>query len=77
MLYKLISPLLQESMKAKIRIYKNGEEQDVALQRKLNEESINVLPKSFWSHHKHHHHHNNKQKKNDMKMILNNSIKNN
>ena len=35
MLYKLISSLLQESMKAKILIYKNGQEKDVALRTKL------------------------------------------
>jgi CRAL/TRIO domain len=49
MLYKLLSPLLRESTKEKIKIYSNGIEQDNALLEVIQPENIESTPKSFWS----------------------------
>jgi len=52
MLYKLISPLLRESTKAKIEIHCRGKKQDKALIENLGESAKELLPPSFWSKHK-------------------------
>jgi CRAL/TRIO domain len=49
LLYKLLSPLLRETTKEKIRIHSNGKEQDNALRQQLDDDCIAALPKSFWS----------------------------
>ena len=48
-MYKLISPLLRESTKAKIEIHGNGKRQDKALREKLGEGAETLVPKSFWT----------------------------
>jgi len=75
-MYKLVSPLLRESTKAKIEIHGNGKRQDKALKARLgSEEAEKLLPKSFWNqhhkkkhhhhHHKHHHHHHHHRESHD------------
>lgn len=52
-LYKLLSPLLRESTKARIEIHSRGRRQDEALRKYLtSEETIKSLPASFWSSYK-------------------------
>ena len=57
-LYKLISPLLRETTKAKIQILTRSKQQDEALQSVLGQDSatMQALPASFWSSWKPHHH---------------------
>ncbi|GKZ00434.1 hypothetical protein MPSEU_000996000 [Mayamaea pseudoterrestris] len=50
-LYKLFSPLLRESTKAKIQIYPRGKKQDAALMELLDN-AKDVFPSSVWSSHK-------------------------
>lgn len=49
MLYKLLSPLLRESTKEKIKIYSNSVEQDNALLEVIHSDNIDATPKTFWS----------------------------
>lgn len=48
MLYKLISPLLRETTKEKIKILSKGKEQDKVLKEQLGDEACKSLPPSFW-----------------------------
>jgi hypothetical protein len=50
-LYKLFSPLLRESTKAKIEIFPHGKKQDAAL-LELLDNAKDVFPPSVWSSHK-------------------------
>lgn len=58
-IYKIVSPLLRETTKAKIEIHANGKRQDKALHARLGDDSDKLLPESFFSKSK-----NNKKKKN-------------
>lgn len=49
LLYKLISPMLRETTKAKIEIHSKGKRQDKALKRYLGDDACASLPPSFWS----------------------------
>lgn len=48
-LYKLFSPLLRETTKAKIEIHSRGKKQDEALRRVLGDKVAQLLPPSVWS----------------------------
>ena len=48
-LYKLFSPLLRETTKAKIAIHARGKGQDEALKQILDEKALASLPETFWS----------------------------
>jgi CRAL/TRIO domain len=48
-LYKLFSPLLRETTKAKIEIHSRGKKQDEALRRVLGDKLVQLLPPSVWS----------------------------
>ena len=55
-LYKVLSPLMRESTKAKIAIYSNGRRQDEALKAQVGkEEAEKLLPKTCWTRQKKHH----------------------
>lgn len=47
--YKLFSPLMRESTKAKIEIHTRGRKQDDALKKYLNQQACENLPAGFWS----------------------------
>lgn len=49
LVYKLISPLLRESTKAKIDISSRGKKQDKTLKSFLGDKAEKLLPKSFFS----------------------------
>lgn len=49
LVYKLISPLLRESTKAKIEILSRGKKQDKALKSRIGDNAEKLLPKSFFS----------------------------
>jgi hypothetical protein len=49
MLYKLISPLLRDTTKAKIEIHSRSKKQDAVLKDYLGEDAAKKLPPSFWS----------------------------
>lgn len=54
-LYKILSPLLRESTKAKIAIYGNGKRQDEALKAQVGQEQAEkLLPKTCWTRPKKH-----------------------
>eukprot|EP00523_Entomoneis_sp_CCMP467_P004358 CAMPEP_0168745690 /NCGR_PEP_ID=MMETSP0724-20121128/14752_1 /TAXON_ID=265536 /ORGANISM="Amphiprora sp., Strain CCMP467" /LENGTH=473 /DNA_ID=CAMNT_0008793419 /DNA_START=203 /DNA_END=1624 /DNA_ORIENTATION=- len=48
-LYKLVSPLMRESTKAKIEIHSRGKKQDEVLKKYLSQEACDSLPKTFWA----------------------------
>jgi hypothetical protein len=48
-MYKVLSPLLRESTKAKIEIYSRGKKQDHALKNYLGDKGKEVLPAGVWS----------------------------
>jgi hypothetical protein len=48
-LYKIFSPLLRETTKAKIEIHSRGKKQDEALRRVLGDKLAQLLPPSVWS----------------------------
>jgi len=48
-LYKLVTPVLRESTKAKIAIYSRGKRQDEALKKFLGKSAHDMVPPSFWS----------------------------
>lgn len=48
-LFKMFSPLLRESTKAKIEIHSRGKKQDEALRRTLGDAVAKLLPPSLWS----------------------------
>lgn len=48
-IYKLLSPLMRDTTKAKIEIYSRGKKQDEALKRYIDENAIRASPASFWS----------------------------
>jgi hypothetical protein len=48
-LYKIFSPLLRETTKAKIEILSRGKKQDDALRRALGDKLAELLPPSVWS----------------------------
>jgi hypothetical protein len=48
-LYKVVSPLLRETTKAKVEILHRGKRQDKALLNRLGENAAQYLPESFWS----------------------------
>lgn len=47
--YKLVSPLMRESTKAKIEIMSRGKKQDEALRKYLPKDAQDSLPASYWS----------------------------
>ena len=49
LIYKLVSPMMRESTKEKIKIFSNGSEQDEALKAQLSAECVESLPGTFWS----------------------------
>ncbi len=49
LIYKLVSPMMRESTKEKIKIFSNGSEQDEALKAQLSAECVESLPDTFWS----------------------------
>ncbi len=66
-LYKIVSPLLRESTKAKIEIYNRGKRQDKVLKALLgnSDEAEKLLPASFFMKKKDH-----KPKKDDRKQMM-------
>lgn len=48
-LYKMFSPLLRESTKAKIEILSRGKKQDDAMKRCLGDQVAEAMPATFWS----------------------------
>jgi len=48
-LYKLVSPMMRESTRAKIEIHARGRKQDEALKKYLSQEARDSLPPSFWN----------------------------
>lgn len=52
-MYKLLSPLMRETTKAKISIHANGKRQDQALKAQLGtEDAEKLLPRTCWTMHK-------------------------
>lgn len=47
--YKMLSPLLRQSTKAKIEIHSRGKKQDEALTQWLGQEAADLMPSAFWS----------------------------
>ena len=48
-LYKLVSPMLRESTKAKIEIHSPSHNQDEAILHVLGDKAVSLVPKTFWS----------------------------
>lgn len=48
-IFKIVSPLLRESTKAKIEIHANGKRQDKALHARLGDNAEKMLPETFFS----------------------------
>jgi hypothetical protein len=53
-LYRIVSPLLRETTKAKIEIHSRGRKQDDSLKKTLGPKAKEKLPASFWSKKKGH-----------------------
>jgi hypothetical protein len=78
-LYKIISPLLRESTKAKIEIHSNGKKQDQVLRAKFKDpaDAERLLPETFFSSYKKNHPTTKKQKQNGSSKNNNNNNNNN